>query len=72
MLNSLRARSPSAHGGYAIMRLKKLKRGNIALCASHANRSRETPNADPSFENIRFIGRNQLQDSKTLISMLGL
>jgi hypothetical protein len=54
------------------MRLKKLKWGNIALCVSHANRSREKPNADPSLENIRFIGRNQLQDSKALISMLGL
>ncbi|MHC0068445.1 hypothetical protein ACWATR_37210 [Nostoc sp. UIC 10890] len=54
------------------MRLKKLKRGNIALCASHANRSRETPNADPSLENIRFIGRNHLQDFKALTSMLGL
>ena len=47
---------------YAIARLKKLKRSNIAGSASHANRERETPNADPSFENIRFIGSNEREE----------
>ncbi|HEY9801979.1 MAG TPA: MobV family relaxase [Leptolyngbyaceae cyanobacterium] len=41
---------------YAIARLKKLKRGNISGSASHSARERETPNADPSQKNIRFIG----------------
>lgn len=41
---------------YAIARLKKLKRGNISGSASHTARERETPNADPSQKNIRFIG----------------
>ncbi|MBD2450493.1 plasmid recombination protein [Nostoc sp. FACHB-152] len=41
---------------YAIARLKKLKRSNITGSASHTARERETPNADPTKENIRFIG----------------
>lgn len=41
---------------YAIARLKKLKRSNIASSASHTARERETPNADPDQKNIRFIG----------------
>ncbi|MEJ6485192.1 MobV family relaxase [Nostoc punctiforme UO1] len=41
---------------YAIARLKKLKRGNISGSASHTARERETPNADPTQKNIRFIG----------------
>ncbi|MFN6568215.1 MobV family relaxase [Dendronalium sp. ChiSLP03b] len=41
---------------YAIARLKKLKHSNLAGSASHTNRERETPNADPTKENIRFIG----------------
>lgn len=40
---------------YAIARLKKLKRGNISGSASHTARERETPNADPTQKNIRFI-----------------
>ena len=47
---------------YAIARLKKLKRSNIAGSASHANRERETPNADPRRENIRFIGSNEREE----------
>ncbi|MCC5659116.1 plasmid recombination protein [Nostoc sp. XA010] len=43
---------------YAIARLKKLKFGNLAGSASHTSRERETPNADLSVENIRFIGSN--------------
>jgi hypothetical protein len=47
---------------YAIARLKKLKRGNIAGSASHTSRQRETPNANPSKENIRFIGSTNPQE----------
>ncbi|WP_341531711.1 MobV family relaxase (plasmid) [Nostoc sp. UHCC 0302] len=51
---------------YAIARLKKLKRGNISGSASHTARERETPNADPTQKNIRFIGsldpEEQLED----------
>lgn len=47
---------------YAIARLKKLKRSNIAGSASHVNRERETSNADPSLENIRFIGSNNQEE----------
>ncbi|AUB43396.1 DNA primase (plasmid) [Nostoc flagelliforme CCNUN1] len=43
---------------YAIASLKKLKFSNIAGSASHTSRERETPNADLSVENIRFIGSN--------------
>ncbi|HEY9707095.1 MAG TPA: MobV family relaxase [Oculatellaceae cyanobacterium] len=41
---------------YAIARIAKLKRQNIAGSASHCARTRLTPNADPTVENIRFIG----------------
>ncbi|HEY9634859.1 MAG TPA: MobV family relaxase [Coleofasciculaceae cyanobacterium] len=41
---------------YAIARIAKLKRGNLAGSASHSARQRYTPNADPSSQNIRFIG----------------
>lgn len=41
---------------YAIARLKKLKRSNLTGSASHSARERETPNADPTQTNIRFIG----------------
>jgi Plasmid recombination enzyme/Protein of unknown function (DUF3991) len=41
---------------YAIARLRKLKRGNISGSASHTAREKETPNADPTQKNIRFIG----------------
>ena len=42
--------------GYAIARIAKLKRGNLAGSASHCARTRVTPNADPTSQNIRFIG----------------
>ena len=48
---------------YAIARLKKLKFGNLAGSASHTSRERETPNADLSVENIRFIGSNDPESS---------
>ena len=47
---------------YAIARLKKLKRGNISGSASHTARERETPNADPTQKNIRFIGSLDLEE----------
>ncbi|MBD2536370.1 plasmid recombination protein [Nostoc flagelliforme FACHB-838] len=47
---------------YAIARLKKLKRGNISGSASHTARERETPNADPTQKNIRFIGSLDLDE----------
>jgi ribosomal protein S4 len=48
---------------YAIARLKKLKFGNLAGSASHTSRERETPNADLSVENIRFISSNDPESS---------
>ncbi|WGV29062.1 MobV family relaxase [Halotia branconii] len=47
---------------YAIARLKKLKRSNLTGSASHASRERETPNADPNQNNIRFIGSNNPEE----------
>lgn len=47
---------------YAIARLKKLKRSNLTGSASHTNRERETPNADPNKENIRFIGNSEREE----------
>ncbi|WP_026730785.1 MobV family relaxase [Fischerella sp. PCC 9605] len=43
---------------YAIARIKKLKRSNLAGSEAHTARQRETPNADPDKHNIRFIGTN--------------
>jgi hypothetical protein len=43
---------------YAIARIKKLKRGNLAGSEAHTARERETPNADRNKKNIRFIGSN--------------
>ncbi|MBD2254775.1 MobV family relaxase [Nostoc parmelioides] len=43
---------------YAIARIKKLKRSNLAGSEAHTARQRETPNADPDKQNIRFIGTN--------------
>ncbi|AUT04738.1 mobilization protein (plasmid) [Nostoc sp. CENA543] len=43
---------------YAIARIKKLKRSNLAGSEAHTARERETPNADRSKKNIRFIGSN--------------
>ena len=41
---------------YAIARLAKLKKANLAGSAAHTARTRTTPNADPTKQNIRFIG----------------
>jgi hypothetical protein len=52
---------------YAIARIKKLKRGNIAGSASHTSRERYTPNADPTKQNVRFIGENEQQRLEDLV-----
>ncbi len=41
---------------YAQARLAKLKKANLAGSASHTARTRPTPNADSTKQNIRFIG----------------
>ena len=48
---------------YAIARIKKLKRSNLAGSEAHTARFRETPNADPSQNNIRFIGHHNPNES---------
>jgi hypothetical protein len=41
-----------------ILRIEKLKTfGNVAGSDDHVTRNRETPNADPTKENVRLIGR---------------
>lgn len=45
--------------GYAIARTKKLKRHNLAGSEAHTARTRETPNADSSKQNIRLIGSTE-------------
>ena len=47
---------------YAIARVKKLKRANIAGSASHTSRQQETLNADPNQQNIRFIGNTDREE----------
>lgn len=42
---------------HAIARIAKLKAGNIASSEQHTKRVRETPNANPEIQNIRFIGQ---------------
>jgi hypothetical protein len=40
-----------------ILRIEKLKTfGNVAGSDDHVTRNRETPNADPTRENLRLIG----------------
>jgi hypothetical protein len=41
----------------AIARIAKLKGGGIAASEQHTKRERETPNANPQINNIRFIGQ---------------
>jgi hypothetical protein len=42
----------------AIARIAKLKGGGIAASEQHTKRERETPNANPQINNIRFIGQS--------------
>ena len=41
---------------YAIARVAKLKKANLGGSGAHTSRSRDTPNADPTKQNVRFIG----------------
>ncbi|MEL6164196.1 MAG: plasmid recombination protein [Cyanobacteria bacterium J06628_3] len=41
---------------YAIARVAKLKKANMVSSGAHTSRSKDTPNADPTKKNIRFIG----------------
>ncbi|MDY6900198.1 MAG: plasmid recombination protein, partial [Cyanobacteriota bacterium] len=41
---------------YAIARVAKLKKTNLGGSGAHTSRSRDTPNANPTKQNIRFIG----------------
>ncbi len=52
----------STAASYAIARVKKLKRANIAGSAAHTSRQRETLNADPNQQNIRFIGNTEKEE----------
>jgi hypothetical protein len=52
----------------AIARITKLKGGNLAASEQHTDRSRETPNADPSRDNQRLI--NVGDNDQTLMDMI--
>ena len=41
---------------YAIARVAKLKKANLGGSGAHTSRSKDTPNADPTKQNVRFIG----------------
>ena len=55
---------------HAIARIAKLNSGNIASNEQHTKRARETPNANPEIQNIRFIGQPETKDSPTLDSIV--
>ncbi len=44
---------------YAIARIRKLKRSNLAGSEQHVNRLRETPNANPERRNVRLVGEKE-------------
>ncbi|MBW4558787.1 MAG: plasmid recombination protein [Trichormus sp. ATA11-4-KO1] len=48
---------------YAIARIKKLKRSSLGGSEAHTARQRETPNADRSKHNIRFIGNQNADET---------
>jgi Plasmid recombination enzyme/Toprim-like/Protein of unknown function (DUF3991) len=58
----------------AIARIAKLKGGNlggsIAASEQHTNRLRDTPNANPSVSNLRFIGQPDTPDGPDLCSLV--
>ncbi|MGK7949772.1 MAG: MobV family relaxase [Xenococcaceae cyanobacterium] len=54
----------------AIARIAKLNSGNIASNEQHTKRARETPNANPEIQNIRFIGKPETKDSPTLDTLV--
>ena len=51
---------------HAIARIAKLKSGNVGASEKHTKRERETPNADPEIDNIRFIGQLDTANSPSL------
>ena len=55
---------------HAIARIAKLNSGNIASSEQHTKRVRETPNANPEIQNIRFIGQPETSDSPTLDTLV--
>lgn len=48
---------------YAIARVAKLKKANLGGSGAHTSRSRDTPNADPTKQNVRFIGDANLKEN---------
>ncbi len=54
----------------AIARIAKLKGGSIAASEQHTKRQRETPNANPEVENIRFIGQQDTHNGSTLETLV--
>ena len=55
---------------HAIARIAKLNSGNIASSEQHTKRARETPNANPEIQNIRFIGQPETSESPTLDTLV--
>jgi hypothetical protein len=51
---------------HAIARIAKLKSGNVGASEKHTKRERETPNANPEIDNIRFIGQLDTANSPSL------
>ena len=47
---------------FAILRIAKLKKAGLHGSSSHVTRERETPNADPSIENVQLLGRRPVDD----------
>jgi hypothetical protein len=51
-----------------ILRIEKLKTfGNVAGSDDHVTRNRETPNADPTKENVRLIGGEDLRALEEIV-----
>lgn len=55
---------------HAIARIAKLKGGSIAASEQHTKRQRETPNANPEVNNLRFIGQPETLDSPALETLV--
>ena len=55
---------------HAIARIAKLNSGNINSSEQHTKRVRETPNANPEIQNIRFIGQPETRDCPNLDSIV--
>ena len=55
---------------HAIARIAKLKAGNVGSSEQHTKRVRETPNANPEIDNIRFVGQADTANSQTLEALV--